>query len=54
VSSFNRTRSPSCMSGMSSAIVSAAAGSGGSQMTISARNVEIVVGMFATWKVCYI
>jgi hypothetical protein len=39
---------------MSSAIVDAAAGSGGSQMIISARTVEFVVGRFATWKVCYI
>jgi hypothetical protein len=39
--------------GMSSAIVDAAAGSGGSRMTIFARIVE-VVGRFATWKFCYI
>jgi hypothetical protein len=38
---------------MSSAIVGTAAGSGGSWMTISARNVE-VVGKIATWKVYYI
>ena len=38
---------------MSSAIVDGAAGSGGSQMTISVRTVEFVVGRFATWKVSY-
>ena len=53
LSSFNRTRSPGCRLGMSSAIVDAAAGSGGSQMTISVRTVEFVVGRFATWKVSY-
>ena len=40
--------------GMSSAIVDAAAGSAGSQMTISAKTAKVVVGRFATWKVCYI
>jgi hypothetical protein len=39
---------------MFSAIVGAAAGSGGSRMTSSARIVEVVVGKFANWKVYYI
>jgi hypothetical protein len=38
---------------MSSAIVDAAASSGGSRMTSSARIIE-GVGRFATWKVCYV